>query len=708
MRKLLVLIFWVLAVGELFADISVKSFRKLESDMTARIDAPKLDQNGKTCAIIKVVTTQKDFVWETDALGIVAAEQKVGEYWLYIPWGAKRLTIKHAQLGVLRDYLYPMTIEQATVYELVLTTGRVTTIVEETIESQWLVITPEPSEALIYINDEFVKTGEYQSKLKPGTYNYRVELPLYHTEAGRVEMGSEKKTLAIKLKPAFGYIKVTSQPENGAQVFVNGKLLTATTPLTTEPIASGEHTVQVVKEMYQPAVQKVMVTDGQTTPLNVTLQPNFAELEIKSPTGAKIFVNSQQKGTGNWSGRLSAGVYSLEAQLDKHRPAKQDIEVVAGDKRTIDLQPTPIYGSLDVVTSPSGATIKIDGKEYGTTPNTINRLLIGDYSVELTRLGYANVIKGVTISEGKSTTINETLVNGREVTINSTPSEANLYIDGNAVGKTPFIGSLTFGSHMLKIESEGKTATRTVNVAQSGGETNFTIAFGVVTFVEIVNGIRFQMIAVEGGIFQMGNNDVESDEKPVHSVTLSDFSMSKTEVTQELWTAVMGNNPSNLKGNNFPVDQVSWNDCQEFIKKLNQLTEKNYRLPTEAEWEYAAGGGATNRTKWAGTNSESNLGIYAWNSSNSGSKTHEVATKRPNALGLYDMSGNVWEWCSDWYGNFSSSSQINPKGVSSGLGRVGRGGSWDSGIHDCRSAYRILISPDRRNFDLGFRLVFVP
>jgi len=695
MKIKLILLLLTVCFNILTAQLSVKSFRKLESDMTARIDAPKKDQNGDVCAIIKVVTTQTGFLWEPDGLGIVSAENKGAEYWLYIPFGAKRLTIKHPQLGVLRDYHYPMSIEKATVYEMVLITGRVTTIVEETIESQWLVITPEPADALIYINDEFVKTGEYQSKLKPGTYNYRVELPLYHTEAGRVEVGTEKKALAVKLKPAFGYIKVSSQPESGAQVFVNGKLVTATTPLTTESIASGEHTVQVVKEMYQPAVQKVMVSDGQTTPLNVTLQPNFAELEIKSPANAKIYINNQQKGTGNWSGRLSAGVYSLEVQLDKHRAAKQDIEVTAGDKRSVELQPTPIYGSLDVVTSPSGATIKIDGKDYGTTPNTINRLLIGEYTVELSRQGYAAVSKRVTISEGKSTSISETLVNGREVTINSTPAGVNLYVDGNAVGKTPFTSNLTFGSHTLKIESEGKTATRTVNIAQSGGETSFTLAFEPASFTETVKGVSFEMVAIDCG----------SDEKPKYVDIASEFMIGKTEVTQALWIAVMDNNQSYFIGSNYPVEQVNWNDCQKFIKKLNQLTGKKYRLPTEYEWEFAAGGGVMNITEWSGTNNENSIGDYAWFADNSGMKTHPIATKQPNLFGLYDMCGNVWEWCS---GRFGESGLItNPSDTSSEFAVACRGGGFDEG-NWINIGSRDLYLNDQSYKNIGFRIVLVP
>ena len=193
-------------------------------------------------------------------------------------------------------------------------------------------------------------------------------------------------------------------------------------------------------------------------------------------------------------------------------------------------------------------------------------------------------------------------------------------------------------------------------------------------------------------------------EKPVHRVTLTnDYYIGKYEVTQALWQAVMGSNPSNFKGDALPVEQVSWNDCQDFISKLNAMTGKRFRLPTEAEWEYAARGGKKSRGyQYSGSKT---LGDVAWYDGNSGSKTHAVGTKQPNELGIYDMAGNVWEWCQDWYGSYSSSSQTNPTGAVSGSGRVNRGGSRDSVARVCRSSYRTSNSPGFRISILGLRLV---
>ena len=222
-----------------------------------------------------------------------------------------------------------------------------------------------------------------------------------------------------------------------------------------------------------------------------------------------------------------------------------------------------------------------------------------------------------------------------------------------------------------------------------------------------IGNVRFEMVRVEGGTFTMGatpeqGSYVDDDESPTHQVTLSSYMIGKTEVTQELWEAVMGSNPSHFKGSNLPVEEVSWEDCQEFITKLNALTGKNFRLPTEAEWEFAARGGNNSRGyKYSGSNTLSNV---AWYDDNSGSQTHPVGTKSPNELGIYDMSGNVWEWCSDWYGNYSSSSQYNPTGSISGSRSVFRGGSWFSNARFCRVSNRDDYYPTYRDNNLGLRL----
>ena len=222
-----------------------------------------------------------------------------------------------------------------------------------------------------------------------------------------------------------------------------------------------------------------------------------------------------------------------------------------------------------------------------------------------------------------------------------------------------------------------------------------------------VGDVQFVMVRVNGGTFTMGATSEMTDpfdeEKPTHQVTLSSYYIGETEVTQALWKAVMGSNPSYFKGDDLPVEQVSWHDCQTFISKLNGLTGQHFRLPTEAEWEFAARGGNQSRhTQYSGS---SRIDDVAWYDGNSGDRTHPVKTKQPNELGIYDMTGNVWEWCQDWYGDYNSYAQTNPTGASSGFGRVGRGGSWCSYPRICRSSGRYNYAPGSERSDLGLRLV---
>ena len=231
-----------------------------------------------------------------------------------------------------------------------------------------------------------------------------------------------------------------------------------------------------------------------------------------------------------------------------------------------------------------------------------------------------------------------------------------------------------------------------------------------------VNGVAFNMVEVEGGTFQMGatpeqGENANDNEKPVHQVTLSGFSIGQTEVTQELWQAVMGTNPSKFNDNvNKPVETISWEDCQTFIARLNELTGQNFRLPTEAEWEFAARGGMKSQGyKYSGSDDLNEIAWYNYNAYAVGSSspdygTHAAATKAANELGLYDMTGNLWEWCQDWSGDYSDADQINPTGPETGTNRVIRGGGWTNYPSLLRVAARTGYKPGFKGNFIGFRL----
>jgi len=221
---------------------------------------------------------------------------------------------------------------------------------------------------------------------------------------------------------------------------------------------------------------------------------------------------------------------------------------------------------------------------------------------------------------------------------------------------------------------------------------------------------NIEMVYVKGGCYQMGDTFGTGgpEEKPVHKVCVDGFSMGKNLVTQAQWQEVMGDNPSYFKqcGGNCPVEKVSWNDAQAFIQRLNELTGRHYRLPYEAEWEYAARSGGKNE-QWAGTSDIHELGAFAWLAENSGGKTHPVGSRRPNGLGLYDMTGNLWQWCSDWFDEeyYRHSPEKNPQGSASGNNRVLRGGSWNDAAPSSRTSERWSYLPSSNYYNFGFRLV---
>lgn len=255
-------------------------------------------------------------------------------------------------------------------------------------------------------------------------------------------------------------------------------------------------------------------------------------------------------------------------------------------------------------------------------------------------------------------------------------------------------GNVYEGKEIVDVSWNRETMTR-VKLKPTGPEPGES-------WTEPVTGMKF--VRVPKGCYMMGSNAGESHEKPVHKVCLDGFWMGRYEVTQGQWKKIMGQNPSfNKKGGDYPVEKVSWNDAKVFIKKMNRQSGNQFQLPSEAQWEYAARSGGRDQTYAGGENRDK----LAWHGGNSGRRTHPVGTKAPNGLGIYDMSGNVWEWCEDVYiGNaYSNHEKKNPLVTSGGSDRVDRGGSWNSNPLYCRAAVRYRVGPGSTYSDLGFRLI---
>ena len=528
----------------------------------------------------------------------------------------------------------------------------------------------------VMIMHKAYENGEYRlyvSSRKPGSIlikyqgEYEFKLP-YNLEPKKIYelvLGMETATLVIKTSPAEAVVYVDNEKVG--------------TGYASKAVSIGaEHRYKVECEDYYPKEDVVVFNSNEKKELLVELEPSFGYITVKStPAGADVYVDDKKIGSTPYQmKKMDIGQHVLELRMAGYESFADMVTIKAGEVNkqfeSVTLEAVMVAtGTLVLESNPTGAVITIDGRQYGQTPKTLTEFPVGAYTVYFTKEGYQNLSQSVDLKDGRRETLS--------VTMSKT-----------SVAQQPVpTGTAAANNNTQPSGSNGQNKTFTVN------------------------GVTFEMVAVKGGTFTMGGtseqgSDAESDET-THSVTLSDYYIGKFEVTQELWEAVMGSNPSRFKGSKNPVEQVSWNDCQSFIRKLNQLTGANFRLPTEAEWEYAARGGSRSRGyKYSGSSNINNVAWYTVNCYDKGSSspdygTHPVGTKLPNELGIYDMSGNVREWCQDWYGSYGSGSQTNPQGPSSGSFRVRRGGSWDYLVRRCRVSFR-SDAPDYRNFNLGFRL----
>lgn len=473
MQKLIFGVFLFVGISlNLFAQqISVVSFERLDNDLDARVHYPVKDQNGDVCALIKIETTQTGFAFEGGSLGITKIERKTGEYWVYIPWGSIRMTIKHDQLGVLRDYAFSEKIEKATVYVMKLSTGKVTTIVEEPeIQTQWVLILSDFEGAQVYIDEKPVGNIPFTGEFSLGQHTYRVVLPMYHPDAGMFTLDGSKDKITINavLRPNFGSISVNSTPETGADVLLDGKPTGKKTPCTFTEISSKKHRITVQKDMFYDAWQEVNVEDEKTITATLSMNPAYGEIEISTNPFSDIYINGSKIGSGTYSLRKPSGFYTIEARKDKHTPDSKKIEVSDGQTIPVMLSPVPQHGVLKVNSSPPQADIYINGEKNGTTPTTIRQLLVGDYNLELKLHGYCNHSSTFTIKHNETTEINPNLQMGKEISINSSPSGVLLEIDSEFAGRTPYTGNLNLGKHQIKLINNTRTLNETIEISENG------------------------------------------------------------------------------------------------------------------------------------------------------------------------------------------------------------------------------------------------
>ena len=495
-----------------------------------------------------------------------------------------------------------------------------------------------------------------------------------------------------------GSIQVESMPEDGMSIYIDGKNTGLQTPATISGLTLGSHKVMLMHPYYAKQEQTVVVGEN-TGQLKFTMTAIYANITIRTTNDAVIYIDKKPVGTTSWSGRMVEGEHLVRVEKDGYYPRDQKVPVVRRRDMQVDLMLTPKKGAMEIITEPAGAMVSIDGRMYGLTPKVIDDLPLGTYNVTIEKLGYTSIVKRISLTDSGIQVFEFNLASGKEVTIISDAPDVQVYINDEYKGLTPLKIWLQFGSHNVKVQKDSYNTIETIQVTH-GGAKEFSIELGI-----IEDPFSKQMVLVKGGTFKMGDEvgRGNKEEKPVHSVTLSDYYIGKFEVTQAQWEQIMGENPSHFSGcPSCPVERVSWIEVQTFIEKLNQLSGKNYRLPTEAEWEYAAKGG--NKSGGFIYSGRNNVNFVAWHSGNSGSKPNPVGQKEPNELGLYDMSGNVWEWVSDWFNYFTDSPKTDPTGPEDGDFRVVKGGSWFGNIATNRVSCRGSDEPVNKRSYVGFRI----
>ena len=414
MRKVVLVLLLLVTAAAGAQNIGVASFKLLENDLTANTAGTmERDQNGEVAALIKVVTSEQGFVFDGGMTGIVKTKQEVGEVWVYVPYGIKKVTIKHSQLGVLRDYYFPIPIEKAKTYEMVLTTGKVETIVSRTAGKQYVMFNVSPANAIIELDGMPLNVidGYAEKSVAYGDYDYRVSCANYHTEAGKLTVSSVGKVEKnISLFPNFGWIDFNGVDDShGAHIYIDNECI-GQLPMKSNALKSGVYRVKVHKPLYKPYEQQVTVTDNNTTTLNVSLVSNFANITLVTDTESEIWIDGRQRGKGKCTIGLEEGEYTVEVKLPSHRTVSDVISVSELTDRTIQLSsPTPIYGVLDISSSPSRATVYIDGVEMGQTPLILDNVLVGSRKMILKKDGYETTEQIVSINENVDSKLSVTL-----------------------------------------------------------------------------------------------------------------------------------------------------------------------------------------------------------------------------------------------------------------------------------------------------------
>jgi hypothetical protein len=443
--------------------IVIKSFRVLENDQEARVISPKLDQNGKKCAIIKIVTSQAGFTFDFGMIGdALKTEQKTGELWIWVPVGARKITINHQKFGVLRNYEFSDDIQAATVYEMVLNTGASQSNADESQDNtEWVVITSDPTGADVYIDDK--PTGlqtPYSRQLPLGSHSYRLSMDMYDSEVGKFDLLENKGKININcvLKSSLGKVEINTTPENGAVLILDGEHLLQTTPCTIANLKNGKHTLSVIKPLFHDTIQTFTISDGKTSILNIKLRPAYGSITLNSKpeNGASVTIDEITTGktTPCTIDKVQSGTHTVTLRREWYAPIKKQFSISDGEKLNLDVLMTAMFSEIKINTI-QDADIYINNKKVGTGVYS-GRLNEGLYSFEARMANFISDIQKIEINTAESKNITLTpRPDYGTLEIETTPIDAIIKLNGENKGTTPItIRNLISGNYNLTIEKE--------------------------------------------------------------------------------------------------------------------------------------------------------------------------------------------------------------------------------------------------------------
>lgn len=684
-------------------EIIVSSFAYDETDRTATEESTKLmDQNGQLCALIKVKTKHSGFSFDVGSLGISKTLQKKEEIWVYVPEGVKRITISHQNFGILRDHDLGQMLRRGRTYVLNLS-------IEQTqyTNKGGIDIRSNPIAADIYIDGELVgQTPKLVTGLDERLHLCRLVLLGYLDYNSTISIHKgEVEQLSAELVPA-----------SRCTVSVGD------TEFTMIAVEGGSFMMGATSEQLNP--------DNNELPVHEITLPSFcmAETEVTQKLWKTVMGNNPSRFEGDNRPVEQVSWNDCMVFIEKlnqltgfqfRLPTEEEWEYAArGGNKSRGYRFSGSNTLIDVACYNKGSHLEVKSK----SPNELG---IYDMSGNVWEW-CKSIFKSYSTGEQKvfpaSSSDSEYVIRGGSWSNDMWGCRVSMRGKEKSDLKNTSLGlrlvSQSLPVQVAKTDKQRESANKSsnertkANLYNSGNSNPDKTDLSLSQDLTIKVGEEtFMMKYVEGGSFIMGNSDEEVDEKdrvylgtPAHQVTLSSYYIGETEVTQALWYSVMGNNPSKDKGKRRPVTNVTWEDCQQFIEKLNKMTGKTFRLPTEAEWEYAArGGNKSHGYTYSGSNL---LDDVAWYSKRRESCIlHNVKSRQPNELGIYDMSGNVSEWCQDWYHDlYESSPQTDPSGPASGSERVIRGGSFLHPREDCIVIARKHLNPKKKMNDMGFRL----